>query len=117
MAGISNQLMNIYILILLAVFCATGTGAIIYVDDDADGLNNGLNWSNAYKCLQDALFEASFSSEFVEIRIAQGIYTPDRGAGIMLGDRDATFPLFNGVRLIGGYAGVGPAHRCGKLGF
>ncbi|MGE5293276.1 MAG: hypothetical protein ACM3VT_00455, partial [Solirubrobacterales bacterium] len=42
----------------------------------------------------------------VEIRIAQGTYTPDKGAGITPGDETAAFQLLNGVTLKGGYAGV-----------
>jgi len=39
--------------------------------------------------------------------VAQGIYKPDRGAGITPGDREATFQLVNGVTIKGGYAGAG----------
>jgi len=42
-----------------------------------------------------------------EIRVAQGIYTPDRGGTARLGDRYATFQLKNGRTLRGGYAGLG----------
>jgi hypothetical protein len=83
-------------------------GRTIYVDDDASGLNNGSSWENAYIYLQDALADANSSPKPVEIRVAQGIYTPDRGAGIEAGDYNASFELINGVTLSGGYAGLNP---------
>ena len=88
---------------------AQPTGRVIYVDDDASGTNNGLSWDSAYKYLQDALEEARYGNE---IRVAQGIYKPDRelmsGRGVRVGasgDRMATFQLKNGVTIKGGYAG------------
>jgi len=80
---------------------------IIYVDDDAIGLNDGSSWQNAYTFLQDALADAKSSEKPVEIRVAQGIYKPDQGTGQTPGDREATFRLINDVNLTGGYAGYG----------
>jgi predicted outer membrane repeat protein len=80
---------------------------IIYVDDDATGANNGSSWQNAYKYLQDALTDANAAEKPVEIRVAQGTYKPDQGAGQTAGNRNATFQLINGVTLSGGYAGLG----------
>jgi hypothetical protein len=77
---------------------------IIYVYDDADGANNGSSWEDAYNYLQDALAVAYYGDE---IRVAQGIYKPDQGAGLTPGDREATFQLINGVTIKGGYAGAG----------
>jgi hypothetical protein len=99
----------IFTLICLSAFggaipCQAKT---IYVDADANGLNNGSSWVNAYKFLQDALSDANSSPKMVEIRVAQGVYKPDQGVGITPGDREATFQLFNGVTLKGGYAGTG----------
>ena len=79
---------------------------IIYVDDDAPGANNGSSWENAYTFLQDALTDANDSNKPVEIRVAQGIYRPDMGAGQTPGDREATFNLINQVAIEGGYAGL-----------
>jgi len=76
---------------------------IIYVDDDADGLNVGTSWGNAVNSLQDALLLANFSDMPVEIRVAEGVYTPDQGLGIMPGDRNVSFQLINGVTIKGGY--------------
>jgi hypothetical protein len=80
---------------------------IIYVDANAPGLNNGSSWVNAYRFLQDALADARSAEKPMEIRVAQGVYKPDRGAGQKLGDRLASFDLFSGVALQGGYAGLG----------
>ena len=79
---------------------------IIYVDDDAAGANDGSSWQNAYIYLQDALADANSAEKPVEIRVAQGIYKPDQGAGQLAGDRNATFKLMNGVTISGGYAGI-----------
>jgi hypothetical protein len=79
---------------------------IIYVDADAPGTNNGTSWENAFNNLQDALFTAWYGDE---IRVAQGIYKPDQGTGIIPGDRTAAFQFINAVTIKGGYAGfVGP---------
>lgn len=79
---------------------------IIYVDDDADGDGDGSSWMNAQRHLQDALAVARTLCEPIEIRVAQGVYRPDRGIGQVAGDCDATFALINAVVLRGGYAGV-----------
>ncbi|UCG87949.1 MAG: right-handed parallel beta-helix repeat-containing protein, partial [Gemmatimonadota bacterium] len=77
---------------------------VMYVDDDATiGGTDGSSWENAYGCLHDAL---RIAVEGDEIRVAQGVYKPDRRADIELGDREATFQLVDGVALIGGYAGL-----------
>jgi hypothetical protein len=39
----------------LALISSLGAGKTIYVDDDANGLNDGSSWQNAYKYLQDGL--------------------------------------------------------------
>jgi len=92
---------------LLVIGCTAFAGKRIYVDTDATGVNNGSSWSNAYTFLQDALADANSTEKPVEIRVAQGIYTPDKGGGNTPGDREATFQLINSVTIKGGYAGVG----------
>jgi hypothetical protein len=74
----------------------------IYVDLDANGLNNGSAWADAYNHLQDALGASAHGDE---IRVAQGTYKPDRGAGLTPGDRELSFELRSGVKVRGGYAG------------
>jgi len=80
---------------------------IIYVDVNAVGSNNGSSWANAYNCLQDALAEADSTNKRIDILVAQGIYTPDQGSRINLGDYNAVFQLINKVSIEGGYAGSG----------
>ena len=46
----------------------------LYVDDNASGKNNGSSWDDAFNDLQSALAVVYPGSE---IRVAQGIYTPE----------------------------------------
>jgi len=92
------------VLLVLVAACTAAAGGVIYVDDDTVGTNDGSSWANAFNYLQDAITTASAGDE---IRVGQGIYTPDHGAGITPGDREATFQIINGVTLAGGYAGFG----------
>jgi hypothetical protein len=96
---------SLCVLFLLLTVCVAAEGKIIYVDDDAVGLNDGSSWTNAYNYLQDALADASSTEKPVEIHVAQGIYKPDCGVGFIVGNRFATFSLENGVVLRGGFAG------------
>ena len=93
---------------LLAI-TVTATGNVIYVDVDANGLNDGLSWADAYNYLQDALADANYAAKPVEIRAAEGIYTPDSNSADPngSGDRTATFHLIDDVTVKGGYAGFG----------
>ena len=95
------------LVLLLLLICSSTMGKIIYVDDDAAGANNGSSWVNAYVYLQDALANANSAEKPIEIRVAQGVYTPDQGAGITRGDRRAAFQLINSVTVLGGFAGIG----------
>jgi hypothetical protein len=105
--NINSKTCLIVWLILLTLQAAAATAAkIIYVDDDANGLNDGSSWLNAYKFLQDALMMARDGDE---LRVAQGVYKPDE---FVLSDRPnlgraETFQLKNGVVIRGGYAGLG----------
>ncbi|UCG60059.1 MAG: PASTA domain-containing protein [Phycisphaerales bacterium] len=85
----------------------TAQAKIIYVDDDAAGANDGSSWESAYKFLQEALADANSAAKPVEIRVAQGVYTPDSNSAVPngAGDREATFQLIKGVILRGGFAG------------
>jgi hypothetical protein len=91
-------------LFVALVIAPTVTGEVIFVDADAHGANDGSSWNDAFNYLQDALANAHSGDE---IRVAQGTYRPDRGAGITPGDRTSTFWLIDGVNLKGGYAGFG----------
>jgi len=80
---------------------------VLYVDANAPGKNNGATWSDAFNDLQDALCAAVARRDVNEVRVAQGIYRPDRGRLMTRGDRNTTFQLINGIAIKGGYAGFG----------
>jgi hypothetical protein len=108
MAGKIYRITAVAISLFFLILCISTTAhaKVIYVDDDAGGANNGSSWNDAYNYLQDAL-AACYSGD--EIRVAQGIYTPDSNSADPngSGDREATFQLINGVTIKGGYAGFG----------
>jgi hypothetical protein len=93
-------------LLLLSVYAPSASGQTIYVDAVANGANDGSSWDDSYNYLQDALSSAIYGDE---IRVAEGIYTPDCNSSDPNGskDRAATFQLTNGVVVKGGYAGFG----------
>ncbi|UCG58638.1 MAG: right-handed parallel beta-helix repeat-containing protein, partial [Phycisphaerales bacterium] len=76
---------------------------VLYVDADAPGNNDGISWEHAFNDLRHALEVAAAIPEVKQVRVAQGVYKPDKPSG----DREATFQLVNGVAVMGGYAGFG----------
>lgn len=70
-------------LLFLWTTSTTVIAQITYVDADATGAKNGTSWPDAFNYLQDALAIAQSGDE---IRVAQGIYRPDRGGGNRTGD-------------------------------
>jgi len=94
-------------LVVLWLLCAvpgrTFAGQI-FVDGDAAGANNGSSWADAFGHLRDAISAASSGDE---IRVAQGVYRPDRGSGASGGSRGSTFSLIDNITIRGGYAGFG----------
>ncbi len=108
---IVREVLIVY-LSLCAVAGAQQEAQVLYVDDDAAGVGDGSSWHDAYRYLQDALADVAGRAKPVEIRVAQGVYCPDRGLGITPGDKGACFRLVSGVTLLGGYAGV----RAGRWG-
>ena len=109
MRGKVNFIVRLGITIFIVVLIGTYAtfGKVIYVDDSGIGANDGTSWDDAYNYLQDALADANTATNPTEIRIAQGIYTPDQGSGVTRGDRMAVFQLINGVSVFGGFAGAG----------
>lgn len=71
---------------------------IIYVDQRAQGLNDGSSWANAYVDLQSALTIRAIRGD--QIWVATGTYRPSAQ-----GDRTASFHLIPGVALYGGFDG------------
>jgi hypothetical protein len=77
---------------------------IIYVDQVAQGANDGTSWADAFVHLSDALSFANYGNE---IRVAQGTYRPDTSTAYPGGTgSDASFHLADGAKVIGGYAGL-----------
>lgn len=80
-------------------------GEIIYVDKDANGFNNGTDWQNAYKDLQDALTQAkSNCAAITAIWVSAGTYKPV-GSIYEENYQNKSFELIDGVGLIGHFAG------------
>ena len=105
MDGKSNLKSWVVLAAFLLVITATATGEVIYVAADANGLNDGSSWTDAYNYLQDGLMMASAGDD---IWVAQGTYKPD---DFVLSDRPnlgrmETFQLKSGVAIKGGYAGI-----------
>jgi len=92
--------------LIVATIEQTALTKTIYVDDNANGANDGSSWNNAYNFLHDALAEAKSVQKPVEIKVAQGVYKPDQGIGQVLYDQNATFQLLKGVALKGGFGGT-----------
>jgi len=93
-----------------ATLVAPGTlsASAVFVDDDAPAGGNGLSWNTAFRHLQDALSAAEIDLQIDEIRVAGGIYKPDlaENVNVVPGSRSESFPLRDGLRLLGGFAGL-----------
>ncbi len=85
-------------------------GGPLFVNQNAAPGGDGLSWATAHQSLQLALTAAAGSGGTInEIWVAQGLYRPDEGSN----DRAATFLLFSGAIIRGGFAGTesSPAER------
>ncbi len=69
----------------------------LYVDASATGANNGTSWENAFTTLNAALLSTDYGDE---IWVANGTYFPTSSD-----NRFATFFIFNGIQLYGGFNG------------
>ncbi|MBK7609226.1 MAG: hypothetical protein IPI18_19505 [Saprospiraceae bacterium] len=79
----------------------------LYVDSSATGNNNGLNWTDAFTSLQDALL---FSDcRFDTICVAQGTYYPDTAFYHTLtnNDRNLSFDIPDSTVVLGGFPSGG----------
>lgn len=96
--------------LLLACTVSARAGGVLRVDDDAPLGGDGATWASAFRFLQDALAVAAEPGSGIgEIRVAQGLYRPDRdqNSASGSGDREAAFGLLSGVAIRGGWAGLG----------
>ena len=77
---------------------AASIAAVIFVKADASGANDGSSWADAFTDLQNGI---SVAGPGDSVWVAAGTYKPTAGTS-----RTATFPMRNGVALVGGFAGV-----------
>ena len=94
------------LVIVLTVIGPAGAREILVDASATSATPDGETWCSAYLYLQDALAIATAGDV---IRVANGVYKPDEGAGQTPGDREATFQLVDAVEMYGGYAGCGAA--------
>lgn len=89
---------------LLVIISVHSYSQIIYVKHDANGLNNGTSWQNAYVDLSTAINSSSSG----QIWVAQGVYTPttDLNGQIPNDPRLNTFKLKSDIEIYGGFSGV-----------
>jgi hypothetical protein len=104
----TNAVTKLAVLLLLLASPITW-GRVVYVDDDSDAAGDGSSWETAYRYLQDGLLDVFFAERPVEVRVAKGLYRPDRSIAEPngSGDRDAYFSLLANGTARGGYAGAG----------
>ncbi len=69
---------------------------VVYVNDNASGANTGLNWTDAFNELQDAMIP---STPGTQICVAEGIYIPGPSPA-------DTFRLIDDVQIYGGFEGL-----------
>ena len=72
---------------------------VIYVKWDANGLNNGSSWKDAYRNLQDAISNAQSREQ---IWVAEGTYRPQYDEA----DPRSAFHIGKGLSLYGGFVGT-----------
>ena len=82
--------------LILALVCPWGVNGqgVVYVDSDANGVGDGSSWPDAFTSLQDALLAWSPGAS---VWVAEGVYHPDQGQGVSLGDKEAVFQLPAGM--------------------
>ncbi len=73
---------------------------IIYVDQNATGLNNGNSWTNAYTDLQDGISRALSGDQ---VWVAQGTYYPTDCNPCDNTDREAAFYIKPNTEVYGGF--------------
>lgn len=82
---------------LQTTICCWTTDNLIYVNENAIGHNSGVNWTNAYRTLNDALNRAMMGCG-TEIWVAQGVYSPGNAIS-------ETYSVPDNVEIYGGFKG------------
>ena len=91
------------VIILLATNILKAAPAVIYVNDNASGDNDGSCWADAFTTLQAALDYATAGDQ---IWIAAGTYYPTSSYGLSgNNNRYLHFRMKAGVKIYGGFAG------------
>ncbi|HPF41466.1 MAG TPA: right-handed parallel beta-helix repeat-containing protein [Phycisphaerae bacterium] len=80
------------------------TPAVIFVNPNATGDENGETWGDAFVSLQKALDVAEAHAGIQQIWVASGAYRPSRKLK-PYSARSITFRLRDGLALLGGFAG------------
>src|SRR5690606_25675747 len=75
---------------------------VVFVKANANGLQNGTSWENAFSSLEKALDAANYCEQLDEIWVAQGIYMPNQ-----VNDRNKAFILPEGKGIFGGFSDTG----------
>ena len=79
----------------------------LYVDQAASGANTGESGPDALENLRDAFTLAANCGGIVEILVAEGVYHPDEGVGVVSDGRSETYELMDDVAVYGGFDGPG----------
>ncbi len=95
----------VFFLLTQAAGVMTTSARIIYVKANATGTTTGLNWTDAYPKLSDAL-PMTFPGD--TIWVAKGVYYPVlAGSSVTEADRLKSFILPEGVAIYGGFPASG----------
>ena len=90
----------------LQLACPPPETTLLHVDHTASGNNTGTSWLDALEDLRDAFTLADECEGIVEIWVAEGVYRPDEGVGMVPSSRTETYQLIDGVAVYGGFDGT-----------
>lgn len=93
-----NRRIVLYVFAALSFPALTVLAEVRYVRAGAAGTNSGVNWTDAYSSLQQALVSAVAGDE---LWVAVGTYRPSFPTG-----RSGTFQLRNNIAILGGFRGT-----------
>lgn len=83
----------------LSFDCASISGTIVYVDQNATGANDGSSWANALTDIQDAIIAINDCPALDTIYIAEGTYFPTSTT-----DRTISFEIPGNTDVYGGFS-------------